>query len=171
MNCADIINQAEQDGVALALSEKGNVKAIGKPGAVERWKEIIRAHKLGIIATLRGTDLPKPEIDGRHFRWMISFPGNPPVETTCLPEPTHAEVLALYPTATAAEPIPESPRRPVTPRQESDLQALVSAVGEAYSLTPAEQGEVLDLALADPESALRSYRAMAVEQGVDMIVW
>lgn len=102
----------------------------------------------------------------RHFRWLIHFPDRDPVETTCLPEPTHGEVLAMYPDATAAEPIPERTRINTTPEQEAELRALVASVGVAYGFTHAEQQEALDLALWDVDAALVSYRAMLAEQNI-----
>lgn len=61
MNPATIILRAEQDGVNLALSTAGTIKATGNHEAITRWLEIIREHKNGIISTLRGADLPEPE--------------------------------------------------------------------------------------------------------------
>lgn len=110
----------------------------------------------------------------RHFRWLIHFPDRDPVETTCLPEPTHAEVLAMYPDATAAEPMPEQSNNRHNnrrnnqhkPEQEAELRALVASVGVAYGFTPTEQQEALALALWDVDAALQSYRAMLAEQNI-----
>lgn len=166
MNPATIILRAEQDGVNLALSTTGTIKATGDQDAISRWLEIIREHKNGIISTLRGADLPEPQNDTRHFRWLIHFPDRDPVETTCLPEPTHAEVLAMYPDATAAEPMPERNTTTVTPNVTAELRALVASVGTANGFTHTEQQEALDLALWDIETALQSYRALVIEQNI-----
>lgn len=119
-----------------------------------------------ILSTMRDVDLPEPENDTRHFRWLIHFPDRDPVETTCLPEPTHAEVLAMYPDATAAEPMPERTRIKASPEQKAELRALVASAGVAYGFTPTEQQEALDLALWDVDAALQSYRAMLAEQNI-----
>ncbi len=172
MNPAEIIMQAKWDGVNLALSPAGTIKATGDQDAISRWLEIIREHKNGIVASLRGADLPEPENDARHFRWLIHFPERDPVETTCLPEPTHAEVLTMYPDAIAAEPIPERTRRKTTPEQETELRALVASVGAAYAFTHAEQKEALTLALNDSDVALMSYRATAAgEPDINLERW
>lgn len=117
-----------------------------------------------------GADLSEaandPAPDTRHFRWLIHFPDRDPVETTCLPEPTHAEVLAMYPDATAAEPMPERTKIKATPEQETELRGLVASVGAANGFTHAEQQEALDLALWDIEAALQSYRALVIEQNI-----
>lgn len=106
--------------------------------------------------------------DTRHYRWLIHFPERDPVHTCCLPEPTHAEVMAMYPDAIAAEPMPERYAAMATQEQEAELKALVAAVGVAYAFTHAEQQEALALALSDPDAALQSYRAMAAELGNDL---
>lgn len=104
--------------------------------------------------------------DARHFRWLVHFADREPVEVRCSPDATHAEILECRPDALAAEPIPERIKRQATPEQESELRALVAAVGVAYAFTPAEQQEALDLALWDVEAALQSYRVMANEQNI-----
>lgn len=86
-----------------------------------------------------------------------------PVEVTCCPQATHAEILERYPDAPAAEPIPERTGRKATPEQEAELGALVASVGAAYAFTHDEQQEALALALSDPDAALQSYRAMSDE--------
>lgn len=139
-------------------------------------KELEKGGILGLL----GTPPPRFEInnaanDGdqdndnnRHYRWLIHFPERDPVHTCCLPEPTHAEVMAMYPDAIAAEPMPERIRHQATPEQEAELKALVAAVGKAYAFTHAEQQEALALALSDPDAALQGYRAMAAELGNDL---
>lgn len=100
------------------------------------------------------------------WRWLIHYRDKEPEQVCILPEPTHAEVLALYPDAVAAEPIPERIRIKATPGQETELRALVASVGAAYGFTHAEQQEALELALWDAEAALQSYRVMAKEQNI-----
>lgn len=136
-------------------------------------KELEKGGILGLL----GTSPPRFEIndaandpapDTRHYRWLIHFPERDPVHTCCLPEPTHAEVMAMYPQAIAAEPMPERIRNQATPEQEAELRALVAAVGVAYAFTHEERQEALALALSDPDAALQSYRAMAAELGNDL---
>lgn len=166
MNPATIVMQASAGGVNLTLSATGTVKATGDQDAITRWLEIIREHKHGIIATLRGDDLPEPENDTRHFRWLLHFQDRDPVEHTFLPELTHAEVMAWHPDAIAAEPMPERYAVTAIPAQETELRALVAAVGVVYAFTHEELREALALALGNPDAALISYRAMAAEQGI-----
>ncbi len=52
MNPAQIIIQAELDGVCLALSGSGGVKASGDQANVDRWIPALREHKAGIVALL-----------------------------------------------------------------------------------------------------------------------
>jgi hypothetical protein len=62
MNPATIVKAAAQDGVKLALSPTGTIKASGDQAAVSRWLPIIREQKSGIVDVLRrdtGDDLIK----------------------------------------------------------------------------------------------------------------
>jgi len=53
MNPATIIIQATADGVSLALSAAGTIKARGEAVAVNRWLPLIREHKVDIISELQ----------------------------------------------------------------------------------------------------------------------
>jgi len=52
MNPATIIQSAAGEGVRLALSTSGTIKASGDQGAVSRWLPVVREHKSAIIKTL-----------------------------------------------------------------------------------------------------------------------
>ena len=51
-----IIEQVAADGVRLALSAGGKIKASGDQGAVNRWLPIIRENKPGIVAALQAAE-------------------------------------------------------------------------------------------------------------------
>ena len=51
-----IIKTALADGVTLALSPVGTIKATGKGNTVNRWIPMIRDHKIGIMAALEAYD-------------------------------------------------------------------------------------------------------------------
>lgn len=53
MTPATIINQAIADGVGLALSATGTIKATGKALVINRWLPLIREHKVDIISELQ----------------------------------------------------------------------------------------------------------------------
>jgi hypothetical protein len=53
MTPATIIRQAQADGVKLALSHSGAIKAVGNEAAVNRWLPVIREHKTELLAALR----------------------------------------------------------------------------------------------------------------------
>lgn len=53
MTPAAIIEQATADGVNLALSLAGTIKATGEQAALNRWLPVIREHKRGIVVALR----------------------------------------------------------------------------------------------------------------------
>ena len=58
MTPATIIQEAAADGVRLALSTVGTIKAAGDAAAVHRWLPVIREFKPGILAALASTDTP-----------------------------------------------------------------------------------------------------------------
>jgi hypothetical protein len=47
-----IIRQATAEGVTLALSTTGTLKATGEQDAVNRWLPIIKEQKAGVVKTL-----------------------------------------------------------------------------------------------------------------------
>lgn len=53
MKAAAIIKEAQADGVSLALSPAGTIKATGEESAVDRWIPILKAHKPDILAALQ----------------------------------------------------------------------------------------------------------------------
>lgn len=62
MTLTEIIQAATADGVTLALSPAGTIKAKGTPDVLDRWLPTLREHKPEVIALL--SDLA--EID----RWL-----------------------------------------------------------------------------------------------------
>lgn len=99
MTATQIIEQASADGVTLALSPSGSIKATGEQSAVNRWLAVIRENKPGIVAALTAAFTA--------WRWLVHFADRDPLEVYCNPDATHAEILERYPDALAAEPIPE----------------------------------------------------------------
>ena len=55
MTPATIIQQAAADGVNLALSPAGTIKATGEQATVNRWLSLIRANKAALLAALAYT--------------------------------------------------------------------------------------------------------------------
>lgn len=53
MTPATIIEQARADGVTLALSPAGCIKAAGNGEAVNRWLPVLREHKAELLDELR----------------------------------------------------------------------------------------------------------------------
>jgi len=53
MRAAEIIRDAMMDGVNLALSGSGKIKASGNREALDRWISLISEHKLAILEAVR----------------------------------------------------------------------------------------------------------------------
>ena len=66
----------------------------------------------------------------------------------------------------AAEPIPETPKRPATGREAAELQAMVTLTFADDS--DADRGEALAAALADPGATPICCSAIAAERGIDL---
>jgi hypothetical protein len=91
------------------------------------------------------------------------------MEVWFAPAADHAEALAAYKDAVAAEPVPErTDTRTATVIERDELLALVEAVYAGD--TDADRAEALDAALADPEGALQCYRAIAAERGIVVVL-
>jgi hypothetical protein len=98
--------------------------------------------------------------------WVIYYPDQKQQEAAFCPDATFAEVMAWCPGAIVAKPIADRTRLKATPEQEAELQRLVPAVVRAYGGPLEERVEALALALADPVTALQSYRLMATDCGL-----
>jgi hypothetical protein len=84
------------------------------------------------------------------WRWLLHFTDRNPLIVSFSPEASHAEVLADYPDAVAAEPadsIPDTGQPdPMTQGQETAIRGGLDRIGET---DPAVIGEVLDACLRD----------------------
>jgi hypothetical protein len=80
MNPASIIKQAAAEGVNLALSLAGKIKATGERAAVNHWLPVIREHNSGILMALRQADndsiKPTPS-DERTSKMIAKLGGDP----------------------------------------------------------------------------------------------
>ena len=138
MTPATIIREAQADGVRLALSPTGTIKATGDGAAVNRWLAVIRDRKAEIIEVLK-VGSGDPATASRW--WLIHFPDRDPAEVACSPDATHAEILERYTDAVAAEPF--TPRIPqpsahLTASEEMAARAWLALIEETDPATIAE---------------------------------
>ena len=98
--------------------------------------------------------------------WLLHYPDRDPVLIAWSAPVTHAEALADYPDAVAAEPVVHRPpaRRPPTEDERIELLALLAAIYATDS--ERDRQEAIDCAMADPDGALTCYRAIAAERGL-----
>lgn len=146
MTPATILKEALADGVYLALSLNGAIKATGDQAAVHRWLPTIRENKPAIVAVLTQAAQSAPS-----RWWRLEYCDREPVEVSCTPAATHAEILESYPDAIAAEPFapPRRPSESLTAEEETAVLAWLAHIGE---LDPATITEVLANCQADPEA-------------------
>jgi hypothetical protein len=83
-----------------------------------------------------------PEIPLTASRWwLIHYPDRDPLEVTCCPDATHAEILEQYPDAVAAEPFTPAIRQasaPLTASEESAIRVWLALIEETDTATIAE---------------------------------
>ena len=65
MTPAAIIKQAQADGVKLALSPSGSIKAVGNGEAVNRWLPVIRERKAELLDELRAAMIAREAFEER----------------------------------------------------------------------------------------------------------
>jgi hypothetical protein len=53
--------------------------------------------------------VPMPDTPATSWRWHLHFVDRNPLIVSFSPEASHAEVLEMYPSAIAAEPLPDTP--------------------------------------------------------------
>lgn len=135
---ATIIREAQADGVRLALSPSGTIKATGDGAAVNRWLAVIRERKAEIIDALKVS--PGDTATASRW-WLIHYPDRDPLEVACCPEATHAEILERHPDAVAAEPFTppiRQPSAPLTTSEETAIRAWLALIEETDPATIAE---------------------------------
>jgi hypothetical protein len=106
LSAATIIQQATADGITLALTPSGTVKATGDRAVVARWAAMIRDNKAGIVAVLSvaANDPADPDV---HQRWTVTIPGREVFGFIVPQGLTLEQVRQQYPTAIAIRPTKE----------------------------------------------------------------
>ena len=130
MTPAAIIREAQAEGVRLALSPAGSIKASGERAAVARWQSVIRSHKAQIIEALKTEAGDKA---GVSCWWRVCYCDRPPLEILYPSGAGRAEVLAAYPGALEAYPFTPCIRRPSSPlsgEEETLLRRWLAQDGE-----------------------------------------
>ena len=120
MTSADIIKKVMADGVTLALSPTGGIKAVGSGAAVNRWLPILREHKAELLEELHAANdgayeaLPDPALE-TELRYLERLEGRTVTPVTSAKKPD-----------VTPKPAPIKACTPVTPdtaRIEADREA------------------------------------------------
>jgi hypothetical protein len=149
MTPATIIREAQAEGVRLALSPAGTIKATGDGAAVNRWLAVIREHKAEIIDVLKVG--PGDTATASRW-WLIHYPDRDPVEVACCPEATHADILERHPDAVAAEPFTPTIRQASAPLTASDETAIRAWLALIEEIDPATIAEVIGQCQRDADA-------------------
>ena len=102
--------------------------------------------------------------DAVSWGWLLHFADRDSIMATFSPEATHAEALACYPDAVAAEPMTNAPSRAPTDSEAALLRVLIEAVYRDDG--DDDRNDALQAALADPDNALVCYQAISSERGL-----
>jgi hypothetical protein len=84
--------------------------------------------------------------------WLIHYPDRDPAEVACCPDATHAEILARYPDAIAAQPFTPVIRQPsarMTAKEETAIRAWLALIDET---NPAAIAEVVSKCQQDADA-------------------
>ena len=84
--------------------------------------------------------------------WLIHYPDRDPVEVTCCPEATHADILERHPDAVAAEPFVPSIRTPSAPLSASEETAIRAWLALIEETDPATIAEVIGQCQQDADA-------------------
>jgi hypothetical protein len=130
MNASTLILDAQQEGVEITLTPAGKIHLEGGQARREKWAGIVKAHRDEVVEALKAASAPSGT--SVHWRWLIHFADKEPVEVSFSPEVTHAEVLALYPAAVAAEPVQGfgQSASPMTADEEQAIRDWLESIGE-----------------------------------------
>ena len=101
------------------------------------------------------------------YRWLIHYPNRAPVEVTCSPEATRAEIMKWHPDAVAAEPFTPTIRKPsasLTANEEAAIRAWLALIDEP---DPAMIAEVMGQCQRDGDARGYFLGRAAAEVPVD----
>lgn len=151
-----IIREAQADGVKLALSHSGTIKATGDGAAVNRWLATLKAHKAEILAALKAANDTASQFDAEAVTeaheeraailefdaglereqaerkaWRCLFRDG--TLATIYPDPpmSRRDMLERYPALQDLEPLPPvEPTGELSRQDEAHLRAWLALVGE-----------------------------------------
>ena len=95
--------------------------------------------------------------------WLIHYPDRDPVEVTCCPDATHAEILERHPDAVAAEPFTPTIRQPSAPLTASEEAAIRAWLALIEETDPATIAEVIGQCQRDADARDYFTRRAAAE--------
>src|SRR5437773_4020726 len=96
MTTLTLLEQVASDGIELALTASGKIRARGAQHALDRWRLVLRERKSEIVAALVANDDA-----GR--RWLVGFAGRASLEVIFSQPLAIDDVRKLYPTAAGIE--------------------------------------------------------------------
>ncbi len=162
MILANLIRKRDTGGIATAIP------AISTTRNEEGRGLVARIATVAVANPKEGQTAPPAKVGtgdtATASRWLFHFDNREPMEVVFTPAVSHANALACYPDAFAAEPQAERTQRTPTEPEAKEIAAPVMAVFAGDS--DVDRNETLAAALADPDGALHCYRRIADEHGI-----
>jgi hypothetical protein len=148
MTLADLIRKRDTGNTATAIP------AIP---ATQPKREAATVARIATVAVANPT-----EEEATSTWWLIHYADRDPVEMSCSPPATHAEVMDGHPAALAAEPFEPTPRTTGAPMTSSEERAVRAWLARIEESDQATIDAVLNVCRADPD-ALAYYLRRAAE--------
>ena len=134
MTLSALIRKRDTGNLATAIPAIFATQPKGKAATVARIATVA-------VANPKEEKTAPSETLARHWKWIIHFTDHEPLTSTFSPEATHAEVLAQFPDAVAAEPVahPAASALPaLTAEEEEAIRAWLALIEETDPATIAE---------------------------------
>ncbi len=140
MTLAALIRKNESGKVATAIP------AISATQPMESTATVAR------IATVAVANPTETKTATASRWWLLHYPERDPVEVTCCPEASHAEMLERHPDAVAAEPFTPTIRQPSAPLTASEETAIRAWLALIEETNPATIAEVIEQCQRDADA-------------------
>ena len=151
MTLSALIRKRDTGNPATAIPAISATQPKGEAGAVARIATVAVANpkeektaplpKVGAGDTAPLAKVSPGDTAPASRWWLIHYPDRDPVEMTCCPEATHADILERHPDAVAAEPFTPTIRQasaPLTASEETAIRAWLALIEETDPATIAE---------------------------------
>lgn len=137
MSAPDLLLAMRDAGLTVTVADE-RLHVTGPADALDRFRPTIREWRNDLLLAM------KAGANGAQTAsrwWLIHYPDREPLEVSCTPSATHAEILERHPDAIAAEPFTQTirqPSAPLTAKEERAIRAWLALIEETDPATITE---------------------------------